>query len=235
MFGIVFSYTICDQSDKPKREKTNRKREINVLRAVCPENVMNSTFCFTPKPNICLIFVFSLAFFDTVCSHFGFGILFSGILSQHYRLVQSLNGENCQHFFFFSAGHNNTQFRYGRSCDIGTISDNVTSLLWWYWGPCNSRIYCWIWTKIGQFYRTIDGNESGSISCLSTLCEVRGFLHRRYFFHVCFLLHLSPHSSWPNFHRDYCCFSIVCVHSSFSVESFSLFGRLLGVECADHE
>lgn len=80
-------------------EKRTEKSEINVLRAVCPENVMNSTFCFTPKPNICLIFVFSLAFFDTVCSHFGFGILFSGILSQHYRLAQSLNGENCQHFF----------------------------------------------------------------------------------------------------------------------------------------
>lgn len=79
----------------------------------------------------------------------------------------------------FLSGHYNTQLGYGWPCHFGSISDDLTDLLWWYWGACNSRIHCWIWTEIGQFYGTIDGNESGSISCLSSLCKVRGFTSLR--------------------------------------------------------
>ena len=79
----------------------------------------------------------------------------------------------------FLSGHYNTQFGYGWSCHFGSISDDLTDLLWWYWSACNSRIHCWIWSEIGQFYGTIVGNESGSISCLSSLCKVRGFTSLR--------------------------------------------------------
>lgn len=76
---------------------------------------------------------------------------------------------------FFWSGHYNTQFGYGWSCNFGSISNNLTNLLWWYWGACNSRVDCWIWTEIRHIHRTIDGNESGPISCLSTLCKVSSF------------------------------------------------------------
>lgn len=69
-------------------------------------------------------------------------------------------------------GHHNPQFGYGWSCNIGSFSNNITNLLRWYWGACNCRIDCWIWTKIGDIYRKTYGNESGSISCLFALCEV---------------------------------------------------------------
>lgn len=91
---------------------------------------------------------------------------------------------------FLLSGHYYPQRWFRWTGVVGSISDDLTNLLWWHWSACNSRIYCWIWTEIGQFYGTIDGNESGSISCLSTLCEVRGF-DRKVFDIFFFLLLLA--------------------------------------------